>query len=109
MYNQVLAIFKKARRSLSLPAAFAQAKHSPRMLDNHLPKSRDTPFTPPLNAECPAWFHAGRERYQQNGKAPRYATRRAQTRTRAGWGGGWVSVWSTNGQTMQRFPIRWYR
>ena len=28
MYNQVLAIFKKAPRSLSLPAVFAQAKHS---------------------------------------------------------------------------------
>ena len=59
----------------------------PRMLDNHLPKSRVTPFTPPFNSKYPGLVPPGREHYPKRGKP--YATCGAQTRTtgtgRAGW------------------------
>ena len=100
MYNQVLAIFKKARRSSVTASSFRPGKTFRPECSTIICRSHGMlPFTPPFNAECPGLVPRRTGAPPTNGKAPRYATCGA-TRTRAGR--GWSPVWSTNGQTMQR-------
>jgi hypothetical protein len=60
----------------------------PRMLDTHLPKSRDTPFTTPFNAECPSLVPRRTGALPTKGESPAVRNARGSDEDQGrGWGG----------------------